>query len=181
MPNKLVISFSPVSFPDDTPLPSEQTILMEGVVEKCIAEINCNGVVQMTTFTESINQVSVRLEEDLHNANDCTGPSQEQQEEDDESYNGGSENRIQEAISDSCVPFISEVLDSMVCQATSSEEQYFSEEQISHLQESIRAEIPSEDENENDGSSENSKGTAFGPCPRNVSHNCEESLPSDDI
>ncbi|XP_066480317.1 SRSF protein kinase 1 [Tiliqua scincoides] len=136
---------------------SEQTILMEGVVEKCKTEINCNGMVQMTTFSESINQVSERLEEDLHNANDCSGPSQEEEETCNYSENnGGSENTIQEA--DSVMPLISEVLDSMVCQGTSNDEQYFSEQQISNLQESIRAQIPSEDENENNGSSENNKG-----------------------
>ncbi|XP_053104572.1 SRSF protein kinase 1 isoform X2 [Hemicordylus capensis] len=146
---------------DDTSLVSEQMILMEEVVEKCITEINCNGMMQMTAFSESINQVSVRLEEDLHNANDYSGPSQEQEEDESCSFNqsnGGSESRIQEAISDPRVPLIPEVLDSMVCQGTSSDEQYFSEQQISHLQESIRAEIPSEDENENNGLYENNKG-----------------------
>uniref|UniRef100_A0A670JKD5 non-specific serine/threonine protein kinase n=1 Tax=Podarcis muralis TaxID=64176 RepID=A0A670JKD5_PODMU len=148
---------------DDISLVSEQAVLMEGV-EKCITEINCNGVMQMATFSESINQVSVRLEEDLHNANDCSRPSQEQEEEEEEEScaynqsNGGPEASIQEALSDSCEPLISEVADSMICQATSSDGQYFSEQQISHLQESIRAEIPSEDENENNESSENSQG-----------------------
>nr|XP_056723627.1 SRSF protein kinase 1 [Euleptes europaea] len=146
---------------DAISLVSEQTILMEGVVEKCVAEINCNGVVQMNAFSDSNNQVSVRCEEDLHNANDCSSPSQEKEEEESCTYsqsNGGPENRIQEAISDSCVPLISEVLDSVVCQATSREDQYFNEQQISNLQESIRAEIPSEDENENSGTSESGKG-----------------------
>ncbi|XP_042318929.1 SRSF protein kinase 1 [Sceloporus undulatus] len=141
-------------------LVSEQTILMEGV-EKCLTEINCNGMVQMTAFSDSINQVSVSIEEDLHNANDCSGPSQEQEEDETCAYdqsNGGSENRIREAVSESCASLVSEVMDSMVCQGTSSDEQYFSEQQISHLQASIRAEIPSEDENENNGSSENNKG-----------------------
>ncbi|XP_053248896.1 SRSF protein kinase 1 isoform X1 [Podarcis raffonei] len=146
---------------DDISLVSEQAVLMEGV-EKCITEINCNGVMQMATFSESINQVSVRLEEDLHNANDCSRPSQEEEEEEESctynQSNGGPEASIQEALSDSCEPLISEVADSMICQATSSDGQYFSEQQISHLQESIRAEIPSEDENENNESSENSQG-----------------------
>uniref|UniRef100_A0A6J0TR67 non-specific serine/threonine protein kinase n=1 Tax=Pogona vitticeps TaxID=103695 RepID=A0A6J0TR67_9SAUR len=115
---------------EDVSLVSEQTILMEGV-EKCITEINCNGMVQVASFSDSINEVSVRLEEDLHNANDCSGPCPEQEEE---------------------------AVDSMVCQGTSSDEQYLSEQQINNLQESIRAEIPSEDENENNGASENNKG-----------------------
>ncbi|XP_060087521.1 SRSF protein kinase 1 isoform X1 [Heteronotia binoei] len=166
-PLQLLLKESP---PDEGPpgktdaisLVPKQTILIEGVVEKCITEINCNGVMQMNAFSDSNNQASVRCEEDLHNANDCSSPCQEQQEKEESctctQSNGGSETRIQEAISDSCVPLISEVLDSMICQATSSEEQYFNEQQISNLQESIRAEIPSEDENENNGTSESSKG-----------------------
>uniref|UniRef100_A0A8D2JDS3 non-specific serine/threonine protein kinase n=1 Tax=Varanus komodoensis TaxID=61221 RepID=A0A8D2JDS3_VARKO len=157
-PLELLLKESPPN--EGLPEKTEQTILMEGV-EKCITEINCNGMVQMANFTDSMSQVSVRLEDDLHNANDCSGPSQEQEEDGSCAYsqsNGGSENKIKEAISDSCVPLLSEVLDSMVCQGTSSEEQYFSEQQISNLQESIRAEIPSEDENENNGPSENNKG-----------------------
>ncbi|XP_005311706.2 SRSF protein kinase 1 [Chrysemys picta bellii] len=144
----------------------EQTILMEGSMEKCIPEINCNGVVQMTAFSDSSNQGSGRLEEDLHNANDCDEHPLAQEEDGFHSCNysqrnGDSENRSREVMSDSCVPLISEVLDSMVYQPTSSEEQSFSEQEISQLQESIRAEIPSEDENENNGPSENKgKSTA---------------------
>ncbi|XP_020650762.3 SRSF protein kinase 1 isoform X1 [Pogona vitticeps] len=145
---------------EDVSLVSEQTILMEGV-EKCITEINCNGMVQVASFSDSINEVSVRLEEDLHNANDCSGPCLEQEEGESCGYSqstGGSENRIEEAGSDSSAPLITEAVDSMVCQGTSSDEQYLSEQQINNLQESIRAEIPSEDENENNGASENNKG-----------------------
>uniref|UniRef100_A0A8C3XW14 non-specific serine/threonine protein kinase n=1 Tax=Chelydra serpentina TaxID=8475 RepID=A0A8C3XW14_CHESE len=144
----------------------QQTILMEGSMEKCIPEINCNGVVQMTAFADSNNQGSGRLEEDLHNANDCDEHPLAQEEDSFHSCNysqrnGDSENRSREVMSDSCVPLISEVLDSMVYQPTSSEEQSFSEQEISQLQESIRAEIPSEDENENNGPSENKgKSTA---------------------
>ncbi|XP_067387990.1 SRSF protein kinase 1 isoform X1 [Emydura macquarii macquarii] len=144
----------------------EQTILMEGSMEKCLPEINCNGVVQMTAFSDSSNQGSVRLEEDLHNANDCDEHPLAQEEESFHSCsysqrNGDSENRSREVMSDSCVPLISEVLDSMVYLPTSSEEQSFSEQEISQLQESIRAEIPSEDENENNGPAENKgKSTA---------------------
>uniref|UniRef100_A0A8C8S3W7 non-specific serine/threonine protein kinase n=1 Tax=Pelusios castaneus TaxID=367368 RepID=A0A8C8S3W7_9SAUR len=144
----------------------EQTILMEGSMEKCIPEINCNGVVQMTSFSDPSIQGSVRLEEDLHNANDCDEHPLAQEEESFHSgsydqRNGDSENRSREVMSDSCVPLISEVLDSMVYQPTSSEEQSFSEQEISQLQESIRAEIPSEDENENNGQAENKgKSTA---------------------
>uniref|UniRef100_A0A6J0TXK1 non-specific serine/threonine protein kinase n=1 Tax=Pogona vitticeps TaxID=103695 RepID=A0A6J0TXK1_9SAUR len=163
-PLELLLKESPpdegVPAKTDVSLVSEQTILMEGV-EKCITEINCNGMVQVASFSDSINEVSVRLEEDLHNANDCSGPCPEQEEGESCGYNqstGGSENRIEEAGSDSSAPLITEAVDSMVCQGTSSDEQYLSEQQINNLQESIRAEIPSEDENENNGASENNKG-----------------------
>nr|XP_020650769.1 SRSF protein kinase 1 isoform X2 [Pogona vitticeps] len=163
-PLELLLKESPpdegVPAKTDVSLVSEQTILMEGV-EKCITEINCNGMVQVASFSDSINEVSVRLEEDLHNANDCSGPCLEQEEGESCGYSqstGGSENRIEEAGSDSSAPLITEAVDSMVCQGTSSDEQYLSEQQINNLQESIRAEIPSEDENENNGASENNKG-----------------------
>ncbi|KAH0630238.1 hypothetical protein JD844_013017 [Phrynosoma platyrhinos] len=66
---------------EDISLVSEQTILMEEI-EKCLTEINCNEMVQMTAFSDSINQVSVSIEEDLYNAYDYGGPSQEQEEDD---------------------------------------------------------------------------------------------------
>ncbi|XP_038235652.2 SRSF protein kinase 1 isoform X1 [Dermochelys coriacea] len=144
----------------------ERSIRMEGSMEKYIPEINCNGMVQMTAFSDSGNQGSGRLEEDLHNANDCDEHPLAQEEDSFHSCNysqrnGDSENRSREVMSDSCVPLISEVLDSMVYQPTSSEEQSFNEQEISQLQESIRAEIPSDDENENNGPSENKgKSTA---------------------
>ncbi|KFQ15367.1 SRSF protein kinase 1, partial [Leptosomus discolor] len=121
-------------------------------------EINCNGVIQMTDFPDSGNQGSVRLEDDLHNANDCGDHPRTQKEENFHSCNysqrnGDSENRPPEAMSDSFVPLVSE--DSMMCQPTSTEERSFNEQEINHLQESIRTEIPSEDENENNGPSDN--------------------------
>ncbi|NXL67519.1 SRPK1 kinase, partial [Chordeiles acutipennis] len=142
----------------------EQSILMESSVEKCVTEINCNGVIQMTDFPNSSNQGSVRLEDDLHNANNCGGHPHTQKEENFHScnysqQNGDVENRPQEAMSDSFVPLVSE--DSMVCQPTSNEEQSFNEQEINHLQESIRTEIPSEDENDNNSPSDNKgKSTA---------------------
>ncbi|KAG8132194.1 putative Serine-threonine-protein, partial [Naja naja] len=156
---ELILKESP---PDEgLPAKTEQSSLMEGI-EKCVTEINCNGLVQISTFSKSVNQVSVKLEDDVHNANDFTGPSQDQEEESSaySQSNGGSENLIQEAISQLPVPLISEVLDSMVCQEPTCEEQYLNAQQIIQLQESIRSEIPSEDENENNGSSENSKEKA---------------------
>ncbi|XP_064894532.1 SRSF protein kinase 1 isoform X2 [Columba livia] len=140
----------------------EQSILIEGSVEKCVTEINCNGVIQMTGFPNSCSQGSVQLEDDLHNANNCGDNPHTQKKENFHSCNysqrnGDSENSPQEAVSDSFVPLVSE--DSMVCQPTSNEEQSFNEQEINHLQESIRTEIPSEDENENNSPSDN-KGKA---------------------
>ncbi|NWQ80025.1 SRPK1 kinase, partial [Columbina picui] len=140
----------------------EQSILMEGGVEKCVTEINCNGVIQMTDFPNSRNQGSVRLEDDLHNANNCGDNPHTQKKENFRSCNysqrnGVSENSPQDAMSDSFVPLVSD--DSMVCQPTSNEEQSFNEQEINHLQESIRTEIPSEDENENNSLSDKGKAT----------------------
>lgn len=144
------------------PLPAqalgqEQSNLMESSVEKRAPEINCNGVIPVTDFTNSGNEGSVRLEDDLHNANDCGNRPHTQKTENFHScnytqHNSDSENRPQEAMSDSFVPLAPE--DSMVCQPTSNEQQAFSE-QINNFQESIRTEIPSEDENENNGPTDN--------------------------
>ncbi|XP_025908971.1 SRSF protein kinase 1 isoform X1 [Nothoprocta perdicaria] len=142
----------------------EQSVVMVSGVEKCVPEINCNGVIQLTDFSGSGNQGSLRLEDDLHNANNCghhpvtpkdgnfRGCNYSQR-------NGDAEPRPPETVSDSLVPLVSE--DCMVCQPTASEEQLLSEQEISHLQESIRTEIPSEDENENNCPAENKgKSTA---------------------
>ncbi|KGL72613.1 SRSF protein kinase 1, partial [Tinamus guttatus] len=156
----------PFHFP---PLPAEvivpeQSVLMESGVEKCIPEINCNGVIQLTDFSDSGNQGSLRLEDDLHNANNCGHRPVAQKEGTFRgcSYsqrNGDAETRPPETMSDSFVPLVPE--DSMVCQPVVSEEQSFNEQEISNLQESIRTEIPSEDENENNCPSENKgKSTA---------------------
>ncbi|XP_068275248.1 SRSF protein kinase 1 isoform X5 [Nyctibius grandis] len=52
--------------------------------------------------------------------------------------------------------------DPMVCQPTSNEERSFNEQEINHLQESIRTELPSEDENENNSPSDNKGKSAAG-------------------
>lgn len=136
-------------------------------MEKCATEINCNGVVQRTDFPGSANQVSMRLEDDLRNANDCGDHPHKKETFRSCNYsqrNGDLENSPQEAMLDSLVPLVSE--DSMVCQPTSNEERSFSE-QINHFQESIRTEIPSEDENENNSPSDNkgTRGTEWGRAP----------------
>lgn len=139
-------------------LGQEQSNLMENVVEKRAAEINCNGVIPMTDLTDSGNEGSVQLEDDLHNANDCGNQPHTQKPENLHScnysqHNNDSEKRPQEAMSDSFVSLTPE--DSMVCQPTSNQEQAFSEQRINNFQESIRTEIPSEDENENNSPTDN--------------------------
>lgn len=132
---------------------------MESSIEKCVTEINCNGVIRMSDFPDSVSQGSVRLEDDLHNANNCGDHPHTQENFHSCNYsqrNGDVENRPQAVGSDSFVPLVSE--DSMLCQPTSSEEQSFNEQEISHLQERIRTEMPSEDENENNSPADN-KGT----------------------
>lgn len=166
-PLKMLIKVSPPSEDADKKkaevIVREQSVLMESSIEKCVKEINCNGVIRMSDFPDSGSQGSVQLEDDLHNANDC-GDHPHTQKENFHSCNysqrnGDVENRPRAAVSDSFVPLVSE--DSMVCQPTSSEEQSFNEQEISHLQESIRTEMPSEDENENNSPADNKgKSTA---------------------
>ncbi|POI30789.1 hypothetical protein CIB84_005459, partial [Bambusicola thoracicus] len=166
-PLKMLIKVSPPSEDADKKkaevIVHEQSVLMESSIEKCVKEINRNGVIRMSDFPGSGSQGSVQLQDDLHNANDC-GDHPHTQKENFHSCNysqrnGDVENRPRAAVSDSFVPLVSE--DSMVCQPTSSEEQSFNEQEIGHLQESIRTEMPSEDENENNSPADNKgKSTA---------------------
>uniref|UniRef100_A0A8C5UAV3 non-specific serine/threonine protein kinase n=1 Tax=Malurus cyaneus samueli TaxID=2593467 RepID=A0A8C5UAV3_9PASS len=147
------------------PPPLTQSNATESSVEKCTTEINCNGVIPMTDLTDCGNEGSVRLEDDLHNANDCDNPPHTQKAENLHScnytqHNSDSENRPREAVSDSFVPSVSE--DSMVCQPTAGGEQPFSEQEINNFQESIRTEIHSEDENENNSTTDNKGKSAAG-------------------
>ncbi|XP_015505941.1 SRSF protein kinase 1 isoform X2 [Parus major] len=168
-PLEMIIKVSPpeenVSKKPAQAFGQEQSNLMESSVEKHASEINCNGVIPMTDLTDSVNEGSVRLEDDLHNANDCGSHPHTQKTENlhDCNYsqhNSDSENRPQEAMLDSFVPLAPE--DSMVCQPTSNQEQVFSEQGINSFQESIRTEIHSEDENENNSSTDNKGKSAAG-------------------
>ncbi|XP_065603523.1 SRSF protein kinase 1 [Cyrtonyx montezumae] len=165
-PLKMLIKVSPPNEDADKKkaevIVHEQSVLMESSMEKCVTEINCNGVIRMSDFPDSGSQGSVQLEDDLHNANDCGDHSHAQKENfhscNYSQRNGDADNRPPAAVSNSFVPLVSE--DSMVCQPNSSEEQSFNE-QINHLQESIRTEMPSEDENENNSPADNKgKSTA---------------------
>ncbi|XP_056674095.1 SRSF protein kinase 1 isoform X1 [Monodelphis domestica] len=138
----------------------EQTLIMEGNPESVSTEINCNGVVGIANYVECNNEESLRLKEDHHNANECDAqPLKEEEVSFPSSQNG--ESGASQEIADSCTALSSGVSDTMLYQPSSSEhsvEQSFNEQEISQLQESIRAEIPSEDENENNGPLDN-KGT----------------------
>uniref|UniRef100_F7F582 non-specific serine/threonine protein kinase n=2 Tax=Ornithorhynchus anatinus TaxID=9258 RepID=F7F582_ORNAN len=146
------------------PVAREQKLLLEGDGDGNAKEINCNGVVEMANYIDCPNKESGRLEEGLpNNANvgETQGLAQEQTNfpsPDLSPQNGEVENGSREIGSDSCAPLIS---DTMVCQPSTREEQSFNEQEISQLQESIRAEIPSDDENENNGPADNKgKSTA---------------------
>uniref|UniRef100_G3U3L3 non-specific serine/threonine protein kinase n=1 Tax=Loxodonta africana TaxID=9785 RepID=G3U3L3_LOXAF len=114
--------------------------LMEHGVEGGAAEINCNGVIETINYTENSDKETLRLKEDLHNANDSDVQNSKQEPSFLSSQNGDS-STSQEI--DSYIPVASETSDTMVCQSSSNVDQ-----DISQLQESIRAEIPCEDEQE---------------------------------
>ncbi|XP_077017707.1 SRSF protein kinase 1 isoform X1 [Tamandua tetradactyla] len=157
-PNKQEESESPVERPLKENPPNKMTqekleqtstivqnqTLMERGVEGGAAEINCNGVTEVVNYTEDSNKETLRLKDDLHNANNC-GVQNLKQEPSFLSSQNGDSSTSQET--DSCTPTTSEVSDTMVCQS-SNIDQSFSEQDISQLQESIRAEIPCEDEQE---------------------------------
>ncbi|XP_005431558.2 SRSF protein kinase 1-like, partial [Geospiza fortis] len=143
--------------------------LVESNVEKDAPEINCNGVIPMTELTDSGNEGSVRLEDDLHNANACdnacdNAPDTQNTENLHSSnytqHNNDSEVGPQEAVLDLFVPLVPE--DSMVCQPVPSQEQALNEQGINDFQESIRTEIPSEDENETNSPTDNKGKSAAG-------------------
>ncbi|XP_049996736.1 SRSF protein kinase 1 [Alexandromys fortis] len=156
-PNKQEASESPVERPltenppnkmtqekleESSSIGQDQTLTERGV-EGGTAEINCNGVIGIVNYTENSNNETLRLNEDLHNANDCDAHTLKQEPSFLNSSNGDS-SASQET--DSCTAVTSEVSETMVCQ--SSVDQSLIEQDISQLQESIRAEIPSGDEQE---------------------------------
>uniref|UniRef100_A0A2K6CLE7 SRSF protein kinase 1 n=3 Tax=Macaca nemestrina TaxID=9545 RepID=A0A2K6CLE7_MACNE len=158
-PNKQEESESPVERPLKENPPNKMTqekleesstigqdqTLMERDTEGGAAEINCNGVIEVINYTQNSNSETLRHKEDLHNANDCEVQNLNQESSFLSSQNGDSSTSQE---TDSCTPIKSEVSDTMVCQSSSTIDQSFSEQHISQLQESIRAEIPCEDEQE---------------------------------
>lgn len=111
-------------------------------------EINCNGVIGVVNYTENSNNETLRLTEDLHNANDCDVHDLKQEPSFLNSPNGDSSPSQD---TDSCTHAASEVPETMVCQ--SSVDQSLAQQDITHLQESIRADTPSPsgDEQEHNG------------------------------
>ncbi|EGW03617.1 Testis anion transporter 1 [Cricetulus griseus] len=124
---------------EDSSSSGQDQTLTECAVEGGDTEINCNGVIGVVNYTENSNNETLRLKEDLRNANDCRVHTLKQEASFLTSPNGDSSASPE---TDSCTPVTSEVSETMVCQASSVEQD------ISHLQESIRAEIPSGDEQE---------------------------------
>lgn len=144
------------SLEESSTIHQDQTLTERGV-EGGAAEINCNGVIEIVNYTENSNKETLRLKEDLRNANDCDVQNLKQEPSLLNSQNGDSSTSQE---TDSCTPVTSEVSDTMICQSSSNVDQSFSEQDISQLQESIRAEIPCEDEQEQEHNGPlDSKGT----------------------
>ncbi|XP_055988347.1 LOW QUALITY PROTEIN: SRSF protein kinase 1 [Sorex fumeus] len=128
-------------------------------VEGGTGEINCNGVIGVVNYTENNNKETMMLKEDLHNANDCGVLNLKQEPNFVNSQNGDS--RSQDT--DACTLVASEVPpDTMVCQSPANVDQSFCGQDISQLQESIRSEMPCEDEQERNGPVDNKGKTAAG-------------------
>lgn len=145
-------SFSVCSLEESSSVGQDQTLTEPGG-EGGAPEVNCNGVIGDMNYTENSDNETLRLKEDLHNANDCDVHTLKQESSFSDSPNGDS-SPSQET--DSCTPTASEVPETMVCQ--SSVEQSLTRQDITHLQESIRADTPSGDEQEHNGALD-SKGT----------------------
>lgn len=135
-------SFSVCSLEESSSVGQDQT-LRERAAEGGAPDVNCNGVIGVIDYTENSNNETLRLREDLQNANDCGVHTLKQASSFSNSPNGDS-SPSQET--DSCTPAASEVPETMVCQ--SSVEQPLTSQDITHLQESIREDIPSGDEQE---------------------------------
>lgn len=157
-------TFLSICFLEESSTSDQDQTLTERGVEGGAAEINCNGVIEIINYTENSKKETLRLKEDLHNANDCDVQTLKQEPSFLNSQSGDSSTSQE---TDSCTPVASEVSDTMMCQSSSNVDQSLSEQDISQLQESIRAEIPCENEQEpeNNGPLDN-KGTGAGVSPQ---------------
>lgn len=156
------------SLEESSTINQDQTLAERGV-EGGAAEINCNGVIEIVNYTENNNKETLRLKEDLHNANDCDVQNLKQEPSFLSSHNGDSSTSQE---TDSCTPVASEVSHNVMCQSSPNVDPSLSEQDISQLQESIRAEIPCEDgqEREQNGPLDN-KGTCADVLPQHPSPN----------
>lgn len=144
------------SLEESSTVDQDQTLVERGI-EGGTAEINCNGVIEIVNYTEDSNKETLRLKDDLHNANDSAVQNLKQEASFLSSQNGDSSTSQE---TDSGTPVTSEVSDTVVCQSLSNVDQSLSEQDISQLQESIRAEIPCEDEQDQEHNGPlDSKGT----------------------
>lgn len=152
----------------------DQTLVERGV-EGGTAEINCNGVIEIVNYTEDSedsNKETLRLTDDLHNANDSDVQNLKQETSFLSSPNGDSSTSQE---TDSSTPVTSEVSDTVVRQSLSNVDQSLSEQDISQLQESIRAEIPCEDEQDQEHNGPlDSKGTYADIFPQYFPHTCHQ-------
>lgn len=158
-PNKQEESESPVERPltenppnkmtqekleESSSIGQDQTLTEHGG-EGGAPEINCNGVIGIVNYTANSNNETLRLKEDLHNANDCDGRTLKQEPSFLSSPNGDSSPSPE---TDSCTPSGSEVPETMACQASVERSLTLTQQDITHLQERIRAHTPSGDEQE---------------------------------
>ena len=116
------------SLEESSTIHQDQTLTGRGI-EGGAAEINCNGVIEIINFTENSNKETLRLKEDLHNANDCDIQNLKQEPSLLSSQNGDSSTSQE---TDSCTPVTSEVSNTMMCQSSSNVDQSFSEHHTIH-------------------------------------------------
>uniref|UniRef100_A0A8C2WEI8 non-specific serine/threonine protein kinase n=1 Tax=Chinchilla lanigera TaxID=34839 RepID=A0A8C2WEI8_CHILA len=157
-PNKQEESESPVERPLKENPPSkmmpeklessstgQSQALKECGVEGGATETPCNGVLEVSHDTENSQKEILRLQEDLHNANKGDVQHWKQEPPFLSSQNGDSSTSQE---TDSCTPAPPEVSDAMVCQSSPTGDQSFCEQHIGQLHQSIRAEIPGEEAQE---------------------------------
>lgn len=145
-----------VPLEESSSIGQDQTLTEHGG-EGGAPEINCNGVIGIVNYTANSNNETLRLKEDLHNANDCDGRTLKQEPSFLSSPNGDSSPSPE---TDSCTPSGSEVPETMACQASVERSLTLTQQDITHLQERIRAHTPSGDEQEREHNGAlDSKGT----------------------
>nr|XP_033773432.1 SRSF protein kinase 1 isoform X1 [Geotrypetes seraphini] len=136
-------------------------LVMEGNPEGCKMETNCNGL-ESNICSDCKKQVAEQKDEDHHNANDTDILPLYPEQGDHigcnyNQWNGDSQTTPEEE-TNPCEHLISEGPESAVCQSSPIEAQAFNNENINQLQDSIQAEIPSEDEHSSETKGKSSAG-----------------------